>query len=86
MIDCLFIANQLHIITYVSYKRYACMRREAWTIDKYGGIKDSENIGKMVHNHVRSFFINRVLMSRVEILEPPILVELSGQKVKSSQT
>jgi hypothetical protein len=46
--DCLFIANQVHII-HVSYKGYACMRREAKTIDKYkyGGIKDSENIGKM---------------------------------------
>ncbi len=59
------------------------MRREAGTIDKYGGIKDSENIGKIVHNHVHSFFTNRVLMSRDGILEPPILVELSGQKVMS---
>jgi hypothetical protein len=83
MIDCLFIAYQLHIILYVSYKRYACMRLEAGTIDKYGGIKDSENIGKNVHNPVRSFFTNRVLMSRDGILEPPILVQLSGQKVKS---
>jgi hypothetical protein len=47
MIDCLFIANQLHIIIHVSYKRYAYMRREAGTIDKYGGIKNRENIGKM---------------------------------------
>jgi hypothetical protein len=60
MIDFLFIANQLHIIIHVSCKGYACMRREAETTDKYGGIKDSENIGKMVHNHVRSFFTNRL--------------------------
>ncbi len=45
--DCLFIADQLHIIIHVSYKGYACMRQDAGTIDKYGGIKDSENIGKM---------------------------------------